>query len=811
MTGTPNKKRYILAKWVLFLILTVLLIAIGFITILEQQLPNVDALKNVQMQVPLQIFTADGKLMAEFGEARRIPVELKDIPPLMINAVIATEDKRFYEHSGVDVISLGRAAYELFLTGKKSQGGSTITMQVARNFFLSPQKTYIRKIREILLSMKISHELSKEKVLELYFNKVYFGNRAYGIAAAAQVYYGKSLNQLTLAEMAMLAGLPQAPSAINPVHDAVAAKERRAIVLQNMLDQHYINQQQYHQAIQAPVNTEYHHLTMQLNAPYVAEEVRDELVSRYGDKAYTDGFNVYTTINSTDQLAAAQALRTAVIAYDHRHGYRRATQNWGTPDPDRYATWQNRLKNIAVFNGLQPAAVLTVSDQQATALMANGHIITIPWSGISWAQKQLGNGKISFKPKTAADVLTVGDVIYVDKIANSWQLSQVPQAEGAFVAMNPNDGAILAMVGGFSFNKSTFNRAEQAERQPGSGFKPYLYSAALDKGYTLATIMNDAPIVEQAGDQVGLWRPQNDEREFLGPIRLRVALAQSRNLVSIRLLQQLGVDDVLDYVKRFGFGPTNFSHTLSLALGVAEITILQQAIGYSVFANGGYKVEPYLINKITNSNTNAVFYQATPVHVCPPVVTPPTATATPTSTATVPATALNPSAQKCAVQAISPQTAYLMTSAMQSVIKEGTGSAALVLGRGDIAGKTGSTNDLRDGWFNGFNSDIVAIAWMGFDQPQSLYEHGAQAALPMWIDFMRQALKGKPEHTMARPDGLVSMRIDTKTGLAASPTDANAIFETFRATDAPQAAQAVKATNDTEETNNSNSAGQPLY
>lgn len=756
--------------WLSLLSLAMLCFCVGVVIFvyLEQQLPNVSDLKHVQFQVPLRIYSADDKLMAEFGAKRRIPVTLAEVPPQLVQALVATEDQRYYEHPGVDPIGLARALVAVILTGHKVEGGSTITMQVARNFYLSRKKTYSRKLKEIMLALKLDRELSKDKILELYLNKIYLGNRAYGVAAAAQVYYGKPLNELDLPQLAMIAGLPQAPSAENPLANPEAALMRRDHVLERMRDLHYIDESAYKRAIDTPLTATYHELPIEVHAPYVAELVRQILLQRYGDKIYTDGFQVYTTINSQLQHDANAAVRDALLAYDRRHGYRGPLGNLGNPNKMPLNVWLKSLQTFRDINGLLPAAITAVSAKDAQAMLANGQIITIPWEGLSWARRSQNNLAVGPAPKTAFDVVKVGDVIRVIQEANhQYMLAEVPKVEGALVSMDPDNGALRALVGGFSYQKSKFNRAIQAERQPGSSFKPFIYSAALAKGYTLATLINDAPIVIEDPSLQGLWRPQNDNHTFYGPIRFRMALAQSRNLVSIRLLQNIGIDYAIDYLRNFSFEPSKIPHSLSMVLGTALVSPLQMATGYSVLANGGYKVTPFVINHITNA-WGQIIYQHHPKIACESCI------------ATGQQTDPNiPEAQQ-ATQVISPQIAFLMTSAMKDVIRHGTGRGALVLHRTDLAGKTGTTNNLVDAWFDGFNSDLVTIAWVGFDQPRSLYEFGAQAALPMWVDFMGKALAGKPENTMPEPPDIVTVRIDRQTGLLAGPNDPDAFFEYFR-------------------------------
>lgn len=765
--------------------LTIAFIVGCFLFFLEVQLPDVSVLKDYQLQVPLRVYTKDGKLMAEFGEIRRTPLELKQVPSFLINAVLATEDQRYYEHSGVDMLGLARAASELLMTGSKSQGGSTITMQVARNFFLTRKKTYSRKLKEILLAMKIDRNLSKEKILELYLNAIYLGNRAYGMVAGAHVYYGKNLNELTLPEMAMLAGLPKAPSTINPLADRHAARERRDHVLLRMYERNYIDKQTYEAAIKTPETASYHGQVIAIKAPYVAEMVRDALVAQFGEKAaYSQGYQVYTTVDSHLQEAANQSLRTALLAYDQRHGYRGSeaptSKNDDDDDDDNY-TGPPALKNSRVINDLLPAVVGRFDGDVITATLKNGKTITIAEKGFSWAGEDLR--------------LKRGSIIRVEATNAGWRLAQVPQAEGALVSLQPDTGAVLALVGGFDFSKSSYNRALQAQRQPGSNFKPFIYSAALDKGFTLASIINDAPIVLSDPAQ-GIWRPQNADHRFLGPTRLRMGLVQSRNLVSIRLLDSIGMSYALNYLNRFGFERKDLPRNLSLALGTASLTPLQVVTGYAVFANGGYQVKPYIIDHILNSNGQLI-YQTTPPAHCDtcyvPVVKPKVAATAPVTAAAKPKTPVAP-------RVLSPQTAYLMYSVLQDVIRKGTGRGALTLKRNDIAGKTGTTQMEMNAWFSGFNRDVVTTAWVGFDQPQSLHEYGAQAALPMWLDYMREALKGKPEHALEEPAGIVSVRIDPRTGLLARNGQENAIFEIFHDESAPKdQAPAVAAHSEVDE------------
>ncbi len=717
---------------------------------MEFELPDVDALNTVQLQVPLQIFTHDKKLLATFGEKRRIPVPYDKIPKLLIDAVLATEDQRYFQHAGVDIQGLGRATLQLAITGRKVQGGSTITMQVARSFYLTRNKTFARKLREILLAIKIEHKLKKEKILELYLNKVFLGNRAYGVEAAAQVYYGKHLDELTVDQYAMLAGLPKAPSTLNPLANAKAAIKRRDHVLARMHEQGYIDTATFNKAINAPLNASYHDIQTEVKAPYVAELVRQQLEQMYGDSIYTDGFKVYTTIESKLQNDANAAVRTSVLAYDQRHGYRGPEGNLGDPSITNMETWSAKLSKMPIVSNLEPAAVVEMTTKTITVLRANGDLTIIPWSGLQWARKQLNADYLGAFPHKADQIVKLGDVVRIVSNAqgNGYQLSQVPKVEGALVAISPQNGAILAMTGGFDYVTSKFNRVTDANRQPGSSFKPFIYSAALDKGYMLSTVINDAPIIIEQNDG-SIWRPQNDTHKFYGPTRLRTAIIESRNVVSIRLLDLIGLPYAISYVQKFGFVPSQLPQGLSLAIGTALVTPLQMAQAYSVFANGGMKVTPYVIDSITTSQ-GVLVNQAKPLIACN--------TTCPQGTTPAP-------------RVISQQNAFLITSALHDVVLRGTAKrAAKDLGRNDIAGKTGTTQNQVDAWFAGYNPEIVAIAWVGFNNPQSLHEFGAQAALPMWIQFIQAALKGTPDRPLPEPPGIVSMRVNQYDG---KPTDAD--------------------------------------
>ncbi|CDZ78647.1 Penicillin-binding protein 1A [Legionella massiliensis] len=755
--------------WALISLFFLFLVCVSFLYLyLESQLPSVESLKTVHLQVPLRIYTQEGLLIQEYGEKRRIPLTYDQIPPMLVHALLATEDQRFFEHPGVDIMGLGRAAVHMLQTRTKSEGGSTITMQVARNFFLTRKKTFLRKFNEILLAIKIDRELSKEKILELYLNKIYLGNRAYGVGAAAMVYYGKNLKDLNLAELAMIAGLPQAPSTQNPITNPKAAEKRRNHVLERLLEEKFITEQEYQEAINQPITAKYHGANIKVNAPYVAEMIRQSLYEHFGSKAYTKGYKVYTTIKGPLQTAANDVVTSNLIAYDRRHGYRGPVANIGKIDTQAPEALQKALAQYPVINGLEPAVIETVGEKDASAVTNSGLKITIPWEGLSWARPALKNGWMGKAPRKASQVVTVGDVVYIRNQKDIWQLTQIPQVEAALVALNPNNGALEALVGGFNFQKSKFNRATQSERQPGSSFKPFIYAAALNKGYTLATLVNDAPIVVDDPSQAGLWRPHNDNLTFNGPTRLKEALVRSRNLVSIRVLDDIGFDYAIDFISRFGFRKASLPKALSLALGSLSVSPMDLTTAYAVFANGGYKIEPYLIDHITD-NDGKTLLQAKPVVVCK----------------NCDPTKVDPATQ--APRVIPADVAFLMNSALKDVIQHGTAHAAKVLNRQDIAGKTGTTNDQVDAWFAGFNSDLVVTTWIGFDTPQSLHEYAANLALPLWIDFMKIALSNTSEQELTPPKNVVAVRIDPSSGLLARNNQSNAIVEFFREQDIPSA------------------------
>ncbi|WP_295467452.1 penicillin-binding protein 1A [uncultured Pseudomonas sp.] len=771
--------------WSLVALVCSLLLGLsGAFLYLSPSLPSIDALRNVQLQIPLRVYSADGKLIAEFGEMRRSPLRFSEIPPDFIHALLSAEDDNFANHYGVDVKSLMRAVSQLVKTGHIQTGGSTITMQVAKNYFLTSERSFSRKFTEILLALQIERQLTKDEILELYVNKIYLGNRAYGIEAAAQVYYGKSIKDLTVAQMAMIAGLPKAPSRYNPVANPERSLERRNWILERMFKLGYIDQAAYQAGIAEPLEA-YHHVAVpELNAPYIAEMARAEMVGRYGGDAYTDGYQVYTTIDSRLQTDAFEAVRDGLTEYDRRHGYRGPEAQW--PNQSR-AEWAALIQKQRIVGGQDPAVVTQVEKSGILVMTRDGKEEAVSWESMKWARPYLSANSLGPRPNGPGDVVKVGDLIRVQRQDDgSLKFSQIPKAQSALVSLDPQDGAIRALIGGFSFEQSNYNRATQARRQPGSSFKPFIYSAALEKGFTAASLVNDAPIVFMDENPDEAWRPKNDNNTFLGPIRLREALYRSRNLVSIRVLQAIGIDYALDYVSRFGFERDQLPRNLSLALGTPGLTPLEVATGWSVFANEGYKVTPYVVDHVADRDGKVVYRAAPPRVPQQPQAQAAAGVQVTPATDTAAADPANP-APVFAPQVIDPRNAYIMNSMLQDVIKRGTGRKALELGRNDLAGKTGTTNESKDTWFSGYNGDYVTTVWAGFDQPDTLgrQEFGGTVALPIWMSYMGAALKDKPPHQLKEPDGIVSIRVDPTTGRAAPPGTPNAYFELFKSEDTP--------------------------
>lgn len=786
---------------------------------LGPKLPAVEQILDIQLQTPLRIYSSEGKLIAEFGEKKRSPILYDEIPTDFVHAVLAAEDARFFKHHGVDLKGLTRASLELLTTGSIKTGGSTITMQVAKNYFLSRERTFLRKFNEILLSLDMERKLSKEQILELYINKIYLGHRAYGIQAAAQVYYGKPVQELTLAQLATIAGLPKAPSAYNPVTNPARALTRRNWILSRMLELGYVTQEIHDEAVAELEIAELHGIPVEVDAPYFAEMVRRDMVDRYGEKADTDGYRVFTSLKADYQTAANAATQQGLIDYDRRHGYRGEEAKLDYPLEDVAQTdLLAELRRFRTIGPLQPALVTEVTDEKASALLKSGESISLELKGMEWARRFIDNVDRGPAPKKVSDVVEVGQIVRVTQEKDHWALAQNPLAQSGMVSFNPNNGALLALVGGFDFQSSKFNRAVQGGRQAGSSFKPFIYSAALAKGMTPATVINDAPVVFEDSSLESTWRPENSGGKFYGPTRLRQALYKSRNLVSIRVLRQIGIRHTIDYAAKFGFDPAKLPDNLSLALGSAAFTPWEIASAYSVLANGGYQMEHWYIERIEDNEGNILF-EANPMVICDEACEQKLAEEKARLEAAASSdddqmafaellaqesqeNSATESAEDTATESTDPEgekpvryaervqdkrVNFLITSMMQDVIKRGTGVKARVLNRSDIAGKTGTTNDQKDAWFSGFNPDVVTSVWVGFDQPRNLGrgEYGGTAALPIWIDYMRTALKDSPQTSLKIPDGISTVRIDPETGKRAKPGQPNAIFEYFREENVP--------------------------
>ncbi|UCH39823.1 MAG: penicillin-binding protein 1A [Gammaproteobacteria bacterium] len=859
------KKLVKIVSW-LFAAGSIVLIAGGFYiyAVMVPALPSIDHLEDAQYQVPLRVYDKNEVLLAEFGEHRRIPVDFDKIPRYLIDAVVAVEDDQFWNHVGVDFYALLAAAYEVATTGRKTRGGSTITMQVARNFFLSPEQTYTRKFNEILLALKIESEFSKEKIMELYLNKIFLGHRAYGISAASQVYYDKNLADLTLAQAAMIAGLPKAPSKYNPISNPERALTRRNYILGRMRILEYIDEEEFQLALNEPITAELHKTRTIADAQYVSELVRAQLFEQYGEAIYKAGLKVFTSIDGEMQAVANRTLRRSLLDYYRRHGYRGVIGNIDLTEVNQDPFDEDLVVDNRV-GGLRKGIVISVNEAMpivgetddegepkmtpasATVLISNYEQIDLPFEGgIDWALPFIDEDNQGPKPEKVADVLAVGDVIWLEERDGQWLLADVPRIEGALVSINPADGGIQAMVGGFDYFKNKFNRATQARRQPGSNFKPFIYSAALEKGYTAASIINDAPVVFDDDSLEATWRPENYSGKFYGPTRMREALVKSRNLVSIRILQSIGLRYATNYLQRFGFERDKMPYDLSLALGSGSYSPLQMVRAYAVFSNGGYLIEPYIISRVESGNGDVIFLN-NPLTVCQgceeenlELLSEAEAAAAAEQEAALAAEAQSSVEQeqvqvsevaetevlasddsgeqltasieaeaevevlfepvevelepRYAPRVISAQNAFIMRSMMREVVQRGTAVRAKALGRSDIAGKTGTTNDQIDAWFSGFNDQVVTTTWVGFDNQRKMgrRETGSRAALPMWIEFMKVALDGRPENLQEQPQGLVTIRIDAETGKRAGLDTGQSLFEVFREENAPREIAAVE-------------------
>ena len=735
----------------LFIIIIFVSVPMGFYGMylyIAPSLPDMTLLKKAPLLKPLQVYSADNELIAEYGGKLSIPVEYDQIPPKFISAFLAAEDSSFFEHSGISFKGLGRAVSEAVTGSNVQTGGSTITMQVAKNYYLSPERTVKRKLTEVFLARKIEQSLSKEEILTLYVNKIFLGKNAYGIAAAAKVYYDKSLDELSIAQMAMIAGLPKAPSKYNPVVNPDRALERRNWILGRMLQLGYINQGEYQTAIAEPINLNMPDRSVSNRFPYVGEMVRSELVQNFGEQSIDSGYKVYTTIDSKRQAYAEESLRKGLEDYDRRHGWRGAEAH------------DKPLNQFSAFANTYPAKVTQISKNSFDAVMQDGQTVTVNWSGMSWARPYRNANSVGNAPTSASQIVKVNDIIRLrpsdDK--TTWSLVQIPAVQGQIIALNPNNGAIEAIVGGYNFSQSTFNRAIQGWRQPGSIIKPFIYAATLERGMTPYTMVDDSPI------RIGRWSPKNSDGRYLGMIPLRRALYLSRNTVSVRLLQSVGIDRAKQLLMDFGLQEDQIPNNYTIALGTPQVLPVQMATGYAAFANGGYRVQPHFINRIEDAY-GKVIYQADPEYACISCITqqekhPTSAPAlTPDDEvvetimddqqqAIMNAEALNKNSQyKQAQRILKSSSAYDMANILRDVIQHGTGRAALRIGRNDIGGKTGTTNDAKDAWFAGFNGKLVSIAWVGFDRPTTLgrREYGGVAALPIWTNFMAKALQGTPE------------------------------------------------------------------
>ena len=780
--------------WLMFTILFAGVFGLSAIFLyLNPQIPTAESYRHVKLQTPLRVFSDDGALLGEFGERRLIPVTLDDVPPLFLSAVLDTEDKRFYEHSGIDFISLSNDVvgllHDLVTDGSLSGGASTITMQLARNVSFTLERRVLRKLKEMLLALKVERELTKDEILELYINVVPFGKRAYGAEAAALTYYGKPLVELSLPQLAMLAGIPQAPTAGNPINGPERALRRRNLVLSRMYSQGSIDEAQYRAAVDSPITARVFSREVDVPAPFAAEWVRQQLIGRFPD-LYTGGYEVFTTLKGPLQAAATQALRKGLIGYDRRHGYRGPEGRF-----EDVSEAVDALAEQPTYADLVPAAVLEVHEDHIVAAFTDGKSAIVPFEAMRWARPFLGVDALGRSPKTPADVVGAGDVIRLQATEEGWRLAQLPQIQGALVSIDPTTGGVLALDGGFDFAMNQYNHALQAARQPGSGFKPFVYSAALDKGVTPASVFMDAPLVFDDRNLESLYRPDNDNNRYNGPTRLREGLYRSINLVSMRVLLKIGAGPTLDYVRRFGFDTSTFPRNTQLAIGggTMAVTPIEMAAAYGVFANGGYGITPYIVGKVVDIAGNTVFEASHP-QVCracdersaelsqqePAIFEDPTAE--PDLTPAVPA-----------IRVVDERNAFIMHSMLSDVIRRGTGRRALSLGRDDLAGKTGTTDDAADTWFNGYNPDVVTTVWVGFPDhsPLGEREYGSNTPLPIWIDYMGVALEERSESHPAQPPGILTMKIDPQTGNPATPNHDDAVFEYFLAENAPHTGSAA--------------------
>lgn len=766
-------------------------------------LPDVETLREVRLQVPLSVFSSEGKLIAQFGETRRRPVAISAVPDHVKNAFIAIEDARFYEHPGVDWRGVTRAIWLLATTSnQRVPGGSTITQQVAKMFFLSPEYSYTRKLTEMFLALKMERELSKDEILELYLNKSFFGHRSYGIAAAAEFYYGKTLEELALEEAAMLAAIPKFPSSGNPLVNPARAMVRRNYVLERMAEEGLASPEAVKEALARPDTAQPHEPPTELDAPWIAEMVRADAVERFGDQAMVDGFRVFTTLDARMQEAANRATFEAALSYDRRHGWRGVEAHVEVAADATPEIWRPLLEGRSTYSGLVPALVLETEAERAQLGLGDGQTVELALEQVAWARDYIDENRRGETPRRVDQRLQRGDIVRLRRDEEgAWQLAQLPKVQATISAMSWESGAIKAMTGGFNFSLSKFNRATQAQRQPGSSFKPFIYAAAFERGFTPASIVLDAPVVFNDRGSGKTWQPQNDNEEFAGPMRLREAMVTSRNLVSVRVLDAIGVAYARRYVERFGFPPESLPQNLSLALGTNAAPPFMMARGYAAFANGGFLVDPYYVERIEDRD-GAIVFEAEPKLACVacagraepvptnggpdgfdlgPLSTPPP----PAPSVEEEALAATPGETTTAERAVDARTAFLVNSLLRDVVRRGTGRRAMELGRGDVGGKTGTTNEHRDGWFSGFGGPLVVTAWMGMDDFTSLGngEFASRTALPMWVQFMQTALESEPERFLPMPEGIATALIDPSTGRLARPGQPGALSEIFRVED----------------------------
>jgi penicillin-binding protein 1A len=792
--------------------------AIGAYYYVEPALPEAETIRDIPLQIPLRIFSRDGLLIEEIGSSRRVLITIDEVPDHVVNAFIAAEDRRFWVHPGIDYRGILRALFQLVTTGDVEAGGSTLTQQLARSYFLNLDQTIDRKFKEISLAVRIEQEFTKQQIMELFLNKMFFGQRAYGVSAAGTVFFNKDLKDLSIAEAATLAGVLPAPSRYNPVRSAQNAERRRGYVLGRMNDLDFISDEEYEEAMATPMESRLYGTDKELEADYVAEMVRAEMLKRFGEATYTAGYQVVTSLDSRLQAAATYALRNGLLEFTRRRGYKGPITNFElTPEilAADFTEWPAEiLQTLDRYapGGLANAIVTQVNDNNsADIIFKNGEAGNLPWSGISWAKTHIDGESTGPAPETAADVLASGDVIHVMPTdAGFWALIQVPKAQGAVVSVDPQDAAITSLAGGFDFATSKFNRVTQAARQPGSSFKPFIYSAALEHGNTLATVILDAPVVINSSELEAVWRPLNYSGRFYGPTRMREALVRSMNLVSVRLLLfNTGVGNAVEHIAKFGFGPAALPRNGSLALGGGAASPLDMVQGYATIANGGFAVKPYVIDAIFGPE-GEVLYRSEPLLVCRECVAEPEDdfTAVMYENMTLEemadvALTYQPDASiapglfanvNAAPRTVSEQNVYLIQDAMRDVIKRGTGRRATVLGRNDLSGKTGTSNDRRDAWFGGFQSDMAAIVWVGYDDdlPLGPGEEGSRTALPIWINFARQALEGVPNNAMPMPDGIVTRLISSSDGCPSRVGRPGTIFEMFREGHVPECEASVE-------------------